>query len=132
PLDVNVLLGDVRPHPERPYVLVKYAQTLDGQIATRTGDSKWISGDAERRISHALRAACDAVMVGSGTVQRDDPQLTVRMVPGANPIRVVLDSSLRTSPDAKVADESASTIVFTTQDADPSRVDQLQAARVSV
>lgn len=132
PLDVNVLVGEIRPRPERPYVLVKYAQTLDGRIATVTGDSKWISGDAERRISHALRAACDAVMVGSGTVQQDNPQLTVRMVPGANPIRVVLDSSLRTSPEANVADDSASTIVFATRDADPSRLARLRAARVAV
>ncbi|MDQ3738831.1 MAG: dihydrofolate reductase family protein, partial [Actinomycetota bacterium] len=52
-------------------------------MATSTGDSKWISGEAERRISHALRAACDGVMVGVGTVLQDDPELTVRMVSGA-------------------------------------------------
>ena len=132
PLDVSLLIGTVRPRPQRPYVLVKYAQTLDGRIATGTGDSKWISGDAERRISHAMRAACDAVMVGSGTVRQDNPQLTVRMVPGANPIRVVLDSSVRTSPDANVADDAASTIVFTTRAADPSRLAQFQAAGVAV
>ncbi len=132
PVDVSQLLGEIRTRGERPYVLVKYAQTLDGRIATRTGDSKWISGEAERRISHALRAACDAVLVGSGTVQQDDPQLTVRMVPGANPIRVVLDSSLRTTPQAKVVDESASTIVFTTPTANHERRAQLRAASVAV
>ena len=131
-VDVGVLLGDVRPHDDRPYVLVKYAQTLDGRIATRSGDSKWISGEAERRISHSLRAACDAVLVGSGTVQADDPELTVRMVPGANPIRVVLDSTLRMGPTAKVAGDVATTLVFTTPAADPERKEQLRAARVTV
>ena len=132
PVDVSVLLGEIRPRKERPYVLVKYAQTLDGRIATRTGDSKWISGEAERRISHALRAACDAVLVGSGTVLQDDPQLTVRMVPGANPIRVVLDSSLRTTPNAKVVGDDASTVVFTTPAADPARRAELRSAGVAV
>jgi 3,4-dihydroxy 2-butanone 4-phosphate synthase/GTP cyclohydrolase II len=131
-VDVGVLLGDVRPRDDRPYVLVKYAQTIDGRIATRTGDSKWISGEAERRISHALRAACDAVLVGSGTVRRDDPELTVRLVPGANPIRVVLDSTLRMVPTAKVAGDIATTVVFTTPAADPTRKEQLRAARVTV
>ena len=131
-VDVGVLLGDVRPRDDRPYVLVKYAQTLDGRIATRTGDSKWISGEEERRISHALRAACDAVLVGSGTVRQDDPELTVRLVPGANPIRVVLDSTLRMVPTAKVAGEIATTVVFTTPAADPKRVEQLRAGGVTV
>jgi GTP cyclohydrolase II len=131
-VDVGVLLGDVGPRDDRPYVLVKYAQTLDGRIATRTGDSKWISGEEERRISHALRAACDAVLVGSGTVRQDDPELTVRLVPGANPIRVVLDSTLRMVPTAKVAGEIATTVVFTTPAADPKRVEQLRAGGVTV
>jgi GTP cyclohydrolase II len=132
PVDVSVLVGDIRPHEERPYVLVKYAQTLDGRIATRTGDSKWISGEAERRVSHALRAACDAVLVGSGTMQNDDPQLTVRLVPGANPIRVVLDSSLRTRPTSKVARDDAATMVFTTAAGDVQRISDLRAAGVAV
>ena len=87
PTDVMALLGDIRPRHDRPFVVLKYAQTLDGRIATSTGDSKWISGEPERVVSHALRAACDSVMVGIGTVLSDDPELTVRMVAGASPIR---------------------------------------------
>jgi GTP cyclohydrolase II len=132
PLDVTDLLGRVRPRVDRPYVLVKYAQTLDGRIATGTGDSKWISGEQERRVSHLLRAACDAVLVGVGTVLRDDPQLTVRMVPGASPIRVVLDSHLRTPPEAKVLSDDATTILLTAADADVAPARALQRAGATV
>jgi GTP cyclohydrolase II len=108
------LLGEVDPPADRPYVVLKYAQTLDGRIATAGGDSKWISGEEERALSHALRAACDAVMVGVGTVLSDDPQLNVRLVPGASPLRVVLDSTLRTPSGALLLDEEAPTVVLTT------------------
>jgi GTP cyclohydrolase II len=132
PVEVGPLLGRVRPRPDRPYVLVKYAQTLDGRIATATGDSKWISGEAERRVSHALRSACDAVLVGAATVESDDPHLTVRMVPGASPLRVVLDSTIRTRLDAHVFSGEAATMVITTTAADPAGVAALRAAGVAV
>ena len=128
PADVTGLLGPIAPREDRPFVVVKYAQSLDGRIATVTGDSKWISGEQERAVSHALRARCDAIMVGVGTVLADDPQLTVRMVPGASPIRVVLDSTLRVEPDAKVLDGDAATIVITTERASRDKRD-LVAAR---
>ena len=112
-IDVTDLLGPVRPRPGRPYVVLKYAQSLDGRIATSVGDSKWISGEPERRVSHALRAACDAVLVGAGTVRTDDPQLTVRMVPGASPTRVILDSRLTVPLSARVVDGTASTVILT-------------------
>lgn len=85
-----------------PLVVLKAAVTLDGRMATRTGESKWITGPSARREAHRLRAQSDAVMVGVGTVLADDPELTVRSVPGSHPRRIVLDSSLRTPVGAKV------------------------------
>jgi GTP cyclohydrolase II len=111
------LLGEVTPRADRPYVVLKYAQTLDGRIATGDGDSKWISGEEERALSHALRAACDAVLVGVGTVLRDDCRLNVRMVPGASPLRVVLDSTLRTPSTAQLFDGDTPTVFLTTDEA---------------
>jgi GTP cyclohydrolase II len=116
-VDVLDLLGDVRDRSWRPYVALKYAQTLDGRIASRTGDSKWISGEEERRISHALRATSDAVLVGIGTVLTDNPQLTVRLVPGASPLRVVLDSTLRVPTHARILEDDACTMVISTSQA---------------
>jgi GTP cyclohydrolase II len=130
--DVTELLGAILEHPDRPHVVLKYAQTLDGRIATASGDSKWISGEGERAISHALRAACDAVLVGVGTVVTDDPQLTVRMVAGASPVRVVLDSTLRTPPTARVLDDDATTIIFATDQASPERREDLRSRQVAV
>jgi 3,4-dihydroxy 2-butanone 4-phosphate synthase/GTP cyclohydrolase II len=118
-IDPGALLGHVRPQASRPGVVAKLAQSLDGRIATACGDSKWISGEPERRVAHALRAACDAVMVGVGTVLLDDPQLTVRAVPGASPIRVVVDSGLRLPLDARLLTDDGSTLVLTTERSDP-------------
>lgn len=77
-----------------PYVVGKIAQSLDGCIATKNGQSKWISGDESRRRVHILRAELDAVIIGKNTAQKDDPLLTVRDVQGKNPWRVVFDSKL--------------------------------------
>jgi GTP cyclohydrolase II len=132
PVDVRSLLGSPRPHPDRPHVVLKYAQTIDGRIATRTGDARWISGEPERRVSHALRAGCDAVLVGARTLLQDDPQLTVRMVPGASPLRVVLDSALRTPLTAKVLSDDAATIILCRPDADAARREALASTGVTV
>ncbi|MDQ4034222.1 MAG: GTP cyclohydrolase II RibA [Actinomycetota bacterium] len=132
PPDAIGLLGDVQPRADRPYLVVKYAQSLDGRIATITGDSKWISGEEQRSVSHALRAACDSVMVGVGTVLRDDPRLTVRLVPGASPLRVVLDSTLRIPSTALVLNGDPVTFVFTTDRAAHSDRERLRALGVNV
>ncbi|HMC67935.1 MAG TPA: dihydrofolate reductase family protein, partial [Mycobacteriales bacterium] len=131
-VDVSPLMGTPAPHRHRPYVILKFAQTLDGRIATATGDARWISGEGERRISHGMRAACDAVLVGIGTVMQDDPQLTVRMVPGASPLRIVLDSTLRIPDGAKVLDSEVPTLVITTDRSDPTRRRQLQQRGVRI
>jgi GTP cyclohydrolase II len=131
-LDVTSLLGSVAPRDNRPYVVLKYAQTLDGRIATRTGDSKWISGELERRASHALRAACDGVLVGINTVIADDPQLTVRLVPGASPLRIVLDTSLRVPPDAQVLCDGSPTLIITSELSPATRRDELRERGIAV
>ncbi len=77
--------------PGRPLTLAHLGQSLDGHIATGSGDSYYVTGPDNVRHLHRLRALCDAVIVGAGTVARDDPQLTVRHVEGANPMRVILD-----------------------------------------
>jgi diaminohydroxyphosphoribosylaminopyrimidine deaminase/5-amino-6-(5-phosphoribosylamino)uracil reductase len=101
-----------------PFVIVKAAMSLDGKIATRTGDSKWITSEAARREAHKLRAGVDAVMVGANTVIRDNPQLTVRHgVRGKQPWRVVVDARGRTPPTAKLfsVTHRKRTLVLTTK-----------------
>src|SRR5204863_7992757 len=87
----------------RPFVLFKSAMTLDGKVATRTGDSKWISGEDSRRLSHRWRAEVDAVAVGIGTALTDDPQLTAR-IDGVHrqPRRIVFDSEARLPLDSQL------------------------------
>lgn len=96
-----------------PFVILKSAVTLDGQTATATGDSQWISNSCSRRQVHRLRNRVDAIMVGIGTVLRDDPQLTTRIVGGRDPLRVVVDSHLRTPTSAALLhlDSPAETLV---------------------
>jgi GTP cyclohydrolase II len=130
--DVSSLIGDVRSHADRPHVVVKYAQSIDGRIATASGDARWISSEEERRMSHALRARCDAIMVGVETVLNEDPLLTVRLVPGPSPARVILDSKLRAPASARVFDDAAPTLVITTEDFDPQRRRELSDRNVAV
>ncbi|HCF99951.1 MAG TPA: 5-amino-6-(5-phosphoribosylamino)uracil reductase [Chloroflexi bacterium] len=105
-----------------PRVTLKIAQTLDGRVATRTGDSRWITGDEARAEAHRLRAENDAVLVGIGTVVADDPELTVRHVEGKNPLRVILDSRLSIRRNAKVLrTEEAATVIATIASSDSAR-----------
>jgi diaminohydroxyphosphoribosylaminopyrimidine deaminase / 5-amino-6-(5-phosphoribosylamino)uracil reductase len=90
---------------KRPWILLKVAQTLDGRIALKNGQSRWITGEKARVEVHRLRAQLDAVMVGSQTVIEDDPELTVRHIKGRNPVRIIVDSKLRISPNAKILHE---------------------------
>lgn len=85
-----------------PYVVMKYAMTMDGKIAAHTGKSKWITGPAARRRVHADRHRYSAIMVGAGTVLADDPLLTCRLEGGRNPQRIICDTRLRTPLHAKV------------------------------
>lgn len=91
----------------RPLVTLAYAQTLDGRIAAADGTSRWISGQASLVRTHQLRAHHDAIMVGIGTILADNPRLTVRHVPGPDPIRIVIDRNLRTPPTAAVLADGA-------------------------
>jgi diaminohydroxyphosphoribosylaminopyrimidine deaminase/5-amino-6-(5-phosphoribosylamino)uracil reductase len=99
--------------PERPFVIAQLGQSLDGRIATVTGDSKYINGAAALDHLHRLRAAVDVVVVGIGTVLADDPQLSVRRVSGRNPARAVIDPRGRLPPEARcVAGNGAPCLVI--------------------
>ncbi|NLH44537.1 MAG: bifunctional diaminohydroxyphosphoribosylaminopyrimidine deaminase/5-amino-6-(5-phosphoribosylamino)uracil reductase RibD [Acholeplasmataceae bacterium] len=107
----------------RPFVALKYAMTLDGKIATGTGDSKWITGEEARAHAHYLRSIYDAILVGKGTVLADNPSLTCRFVEGKNPIRIILDAKLEIPISAKViSDGEAKTIIVAGKDVLPERL----------
>jgi len=110
-----------------PFVAVKAAMSLDGKIATNTGNSKYITGKEARRYVHNLRSCYDAVLVGANTVVKDDPQLTTRMVKGRNPIKIVLDSKLKLPLTSKVfKNEPEKLIVATTKKANKSKIKKFE------
>ncbi|HEX7969982.1 MAG TPA: RibD family protein [Stellaceae bacterium] len=101
----------------RPYAVAHLGQSLDGRIATAVGVSRWVTGEADLRHTHRMRALADAIIVGSGTVRHDDPQLTVRRCAGAHPVRVVIDCERRLGPGHRVfQDGAAPTLVLAAAD----------------
>jgi diaminohydroxyphosphoribosylaminopyrimidine deaminase/5-amino-6-(5-phosphoribosylamino)uracil reductase len=117
-----------------PYVTVKFAQTLDGRIATAQGSSRWISSPESLKLAHKLRATHDAILVGVQTVLVDNPELTTRLVKGRNPARVILDSTLRIPLDAKVLtnQKAARTLVGATPAADKTKLAALKSMGIEV
>ncbi|MBI3586820.1 MAG: bifunctional diaminohydroxyphosphoribosylaminopyrimidine deaminase/5-amino-6-(5-phosphoribosylamino)uracil reductase RibD [Ignavibacteriales bacterium] len=128
---IDVQLGLLRGEAERlnkkfytfmktrvPFVGIKIAQTLDGRIADSFGRSKWITSEEARKETHRIRSEYDAILVGANTVLNDNPELTVRKVPGRNPVRIVLDGRLRINPKSKVFNtRNAETILLTSMQA---------------
>ena len=112
-----------------PFVTLKAASTLDGHIATKTGTSKWITGEKSRHHVHRMRDRADAILVGIRTVQKDDPSLTTRLAKGKgkDPIRIILDENLLISLDANVikTESNSSLIIATTEAAPKNKIDEL-------
>ena len=103
-----------------PFVTYKCAMTLDGKIATVTGESRWISCEDSRKYVHRMRARCDAVMVGVDTLIADNPQLTVRHVRGRNPLRIIVDTHLRTPLSVSIlSGQMAKKTIIATTEANP-------------
>ena len=113
-----------------PFVTLKAASSLDGRIATRTGESKWITGEESRLHVHKMRDQVDAIMVGIGTVEKDDPSLTTRLPgkKGRNPLRVIVDEDLRIPLTARVIDPTSkdSLIIATTETAPKQKMEELE------
>lgn len=119
----------------RPFVISKFAMTLDGKIATHTGHSKWITSEQSRQTVHQLRNEVDAILVGIGTVLADNPSLTTRLPQGGgkNPIRIILDSELRTPLDSNVVNmDEANTIIVTKESADEGKIEAMREKGVDV
>lgn len=115
---------------KKPFVILKSAATLDGFIATRTGDSKWITNVKSRRYGHRIRHETDAILIGSGTLHADNPSLTARLEgsPTKDPVRVVLDTHLSINEDAKVfnPDSKSGTLVFTGPDVPEDKIRRIE------
>lgn len=119
---------------KKPFVILKTAESLDGKIATPTGDSEWISSLESRKYVHSLRNLVDAIMTGIGTVIKDNPQLNVRLVKKIkNPIRIVIDPLLQTPLKSKILNlKVAKTIIVTDVKAPPNRVNKLLRKGVKI
>jgi diaminohydroxyphosphoribosylaminopyrimidine deaminase/5-amino-6-(5-phosphoribosylamino)uracil reductase len=102
---------------KRPYIILKWAQTNDGFISKdplpKNKQENWISGEESKKLSHEWRAEEQAIMIGTTTASSDDPELTVRLVKGKNPLRIVLDKDLKLDPQLNIFNDAAETLVFT-------------------
>jgi diaminohydroxyphosphoribosylaminopyrimidine deaminase/5-amino-6-(5-phosphoribosylamino)uracil reductase len=123
----------------RPFVVLKAAATLDGKLATRTGDSKWISGEGSRQRAHVWRDEFDAVLVGAGTVRADNPLLTTRLTEPVvadrwprNPIRIVLAGSSGLEPSAHIFEKTTAPTILVTSVEHAAKWDALRAKGVEV
>jgi diaminohydroxyphosphoribosylaminopyrimidine deaminase/5-amino-6-(5-phosphoribosylamino)uracil reductase len=149
PVSVGVLENEARRLNEvygywittgRPFVILKGAMTLDGKIATSTGESRWITGERARQDVHRLRSQVDAIMVGVGTILTDDPELSARGKTttgkrvGRQPVRIVLDSQLRIPLKAKILKwvGEQPTILCTTTQAPPKKIQLLRERGIQV
>lgn len=112
---------------DMPFVVYKTAMTLDGKIATETGDSRWVSSEASRHYVHQLRDRYDVILAGSETVRLDDPALTCRLANGRDPVRLIIDGKLGITETAQVLTSSALSpcIIATTQAASPEKIERL-------
>lgn len=118
----------------KPFIILKLAATLDGKIATFTGDSKWIGSELQRKYAHRLRNKVDAILVGIGTVLRDNPELTVRLGKKSNrqPTPIVLDSRLKIPVESNLIAHQRNPIIATTQLADPIKLKDLEKTGAKV
>jgi diaminohydroxyphosphoribosylaminopyrimidine deaminase/5-amino-6-(5-phosphoribosylamino)uracil reductase len=116
------------------FVTLKFAQTLDGKIATLNGDSRWISGDSSLRLAHCLRSCHDALLVGADTIIHDDPQLTVRLWKGKNPLKIIVDGRLRIPLNSKILKDGSalSTIIATTSLAEQEKTEKMRSKGVRI
>lgn len=118
---------------KKPFVTLKSGITLDGKIATHSSDSKWITSQAAREDVHHIRNQNMAILVGVNTLLKDDPELTARIPNGRNPIRVIMDSKLKTPLDARVfTDQKAETWIFTSQNYDQEKKKTIESMGISV
>ena len=119
-----------------PFVTAKFAMSLDGKIATHTGDSKWVTGQPARSLVQEMRQEADGILVGVRTVLADDPLLTARDSSGAplerQPLRAILDGALRTPPSSQLFQQPGTTVVYTKEDAPKTRARRLESSGAEI
>jgi 3,4-dihydroxy 2-butanone 4-phosphate synthase/GTP cyclohydrolase II len=132
--DFSVLLdAKLNENPNRPVVSLSFAQSLDGSIASENGTTTLISGRRSLKLTHGLRAVHKSILIGIGTVLIDDPQLTVRLKDGDNPVPIILDSRLRISADARVLNQTdAKPVIVTTEEANQQTFQKLESKGVRI